>query len=70
MTSPQQELQLTSDKGDQMRLQTYYLRDDKVLNVLSLFSRVDHTRSLYSRAVYYFTLSVSQADQSQAYKLF
>ena len=52
-----------------MTLRTYCLRGDKVLNVSSLFSRVDHTRSLYGSAVYFFiTLSVSQADQSQAYK--
>ena len=50
-------------------LRTYCsLRGDKVLNVPSLFSRVDHTRSFYGSAVYFFTLSVSQADQSQAYK--
>ena len=46
-----------------MTLRTYCsLRGDKVLNVPSLFSRVDHTGSFYGSAVYFFTLSVSQAD--------
>ena len=55
-----------------MTLRTYCLRGDKVLNVPSLFSRVDHTRSIFVRQYshFFFTLSVSQADQSQAYKFY
>ena len=37
-----------------MMLRTYCLRGDKVLNVPNLFSRVDHTGSLYGSAVYFF----------------
>ena len=35
-----------------MALRTYCLRGDKVLNVSSLFSQVDHTRSLYGSAIF------------------
>ena len=55
-----------------MTLRTYCLRGDKVLNVPSLLSRVDHTESSYGSAVAclsnFPTLSVSQADPSHAYK--
>ena len=46
-----------------MALRTYCLRGDKVLNVSSLFSSVDHTRSLYGSAVYFFYF-ISQSGGS------
>ena len=64
-TSQRQELQLTSDKGDQMTLRTYCLRGDKVLNVPNLFSRVDdHTRSIFVRQCSLFFYFISQSGGS------
>ena len=51
-----------------MTLQTYCLQGDKVLNVPSLFSRVDRTRPLYDSAVacqsFLFFYFVSQSGGS------
>ena len=47
-----------------MTLRTYCLRGDKVLNVSSLVSRVDHTRSIFVRQCSLFFYFISQSGGS------
>ena len=47
-----------------MTLRTYCLLGDKVLNVPSLFSRVDHTTSIFVRQCSLFFYFISQSGGS------